>query len=504
MEVIGPVHARWHRLAPVMLALFCTYAYFIPAPGWNQNSRLALTRALAEHGTVQIDAHHETTGDKSLRDGHFYSDKAPGASLLALPAYEILYLSRRALGADLPTISVRPMDAADDVADRDPDLADRKPGDRISYNLAHRLALWVCGVATGGIMTVMAVGMLFLLAWHQLGGKARQAGLVALAYGLGTLALPYAGAFYGHQLCADFLIVAFGLCVLLPPARPTRAGPVLVGASLGLAVLCEYPAIIPAAAISGFLWWRLGGRSFGWLAAGAAPLALILFGYHVVAFGHPLATGYDYVYLEPFARGMEVRYGIHAPSATVIGQLLFGSYRGLFYLSPVLLLAVWGLAYQLGRSKASGPGLGPGRPALWLASSVVVYYLLLNGGYYMWDGGSAAGPRHLIPAIPFLCLGLAPAVTSVPRAFHGLAAVSVLQAVVVAAASPEAPPHGNPLWDFALPKLMASDASRDMGATNLGLLLGLSGVLSLLPLVAMWGVTLMGRKGASTGTQPLV
>src|SRR4029077_17301606 len=66
------------------VALFISYAYFYQAGGWNQNSRFALVRAIIERHTLQIDAYALHTGDRALWEDHYYSDKAPGASLLAL------------------------------------------------------------------------------------------------------------------------------------------------------------------------------------------------------------------------------------------------------------------------------------------------------------------------------------------------------------------------------------------------------------------------------------
>ena len=81
--LLAPLHEHRARLLPVGLALTLTYAYFVGEPAWNQNSRLALTRAMVEQHTTIIDDYHVTTGDKSYRDGHFYCDKAPGASWVA-------------------------------------------------------------------------------------------------------------------------------------------------------------------------------------------------------------------------------------------------------------------------------------------------------------------------------------------------------------------------------------------------------------------------------------
>src|SRR5215210_5065347 len=46
-------------------------------------SRLALTNALAR-GSVQIDRDHRLTADRAYYKGHWYSDKAPGVSIVAL------------------------------------------------------------------------------------------------------------------------------------------------------------------------------------------------------------------------------------------------------------------------------------------------------------------------------------------------------------------------------------------------------------------------------------
>ena len=66
----------------VFCLLMLSYAYFYQGGGPNQYSRYALTASLAEHGSVQIDDHHELTFDKAKKDGHFFCDKPPGLSLL--------------------------------------------------------------------------------------------------------------------------------------------------------------------------------------------------------------------------------------------------------------------------------------------------------------------------------------------------------------------------------------------------------------------------------------
>ena len=49
-------------------------------------SRLDLLHALVTHRTVCIDVYHTNTTDKAVFKGHYYSDKAPGTVVAALPA----------------------------------------------------------------------------------------------------------------------------------------------------------------------------------------------------------------------------------------------------------------------------------------------------------------------------------------------------------------------------------------------------------------------------------
>jgi hypothetical protein len=478
-------------LGPLALALLCTYAYFIGPPAWNQNSRLALTRALVEHRSTIIDDYHVSTGDKSLKDGHFYSDKAPGASLLALPAYALFYAGTRLAGGELPDVRVVPLDPNAELAGQIPDPDARAPGDRLAYNQAHRTALYVCRLLSTSLLAVAGVLALYLLARRQLttrtAASRRPALLLALLYALATPAFVYSTALYGHQPCADLLLLGLALTILGESSTHPRGVALLTGVCLGLAVVCEYPAAVPVALIFGFIAWRRGPRFAAWTALGGLPCALVLAAYHVAAFGDPLKTGYDFVYLAEFAEGMRVNYGIHAPRIGITIELLFGRFRGLFYLAPVLILAAWGLVVDALRPapKHMSQATCPNRQLAWLGLAIVGFYLALGSGYYMWDGGAAVGPRHCVPMLPFLALGLAPALRLVPGAVRVLGAVSVAQMLAATAAAPEAPQFGDPLWGHAWPHLLASQPGYG-GATNLGLLLGLPGVLSVLPLLALW------------------
>jgi hypothetical protein len=494
-QVLEPLRPHVRPLRAFLVALLLTHAWFLGTPGWNQNSRLALTRALVERGSIVIDDFADTTGDRSFRGGHWYCDKAPGASILAAPAYAILVAVRWLAGNEAPEAWVRPADRARAAADAGPDsLAARGPGDRIVYNAAHRLALWVCALATGGSTSLLACLALWLAAVRL--GVTRSTTLVAVAaaHALGTLALPYGSAFYGHAPAANLLFTAFVVAWLAPGSAPRAVG-IAVGALAGIAVVCEYPVAPVAAVIAGIHLVRQGRAGVLPLLLGSAPPALLLAAYHTAAFGHPLRTGYDFLVLPEFAEGMRERYGFAAPSLGVARELFVGTYRGLFYLCPATILATWGLV------RSAWTARGDDRLGLVLAGVIVLYLAGLASAYFMWDGGAAFGPRHLVPALPFLALGLPAAARELPRAFAVLAGVGIIHMVLAAAAGPEAPRHGNPIFDYALPRVLAAGGDATIAPTHLGTILGLPGLLGLVPLGALWLVALAELRRAAAASE---
>ncbi len=468
---------------PFGVMLFVTYAYFIAAPSWNENSRFALTRSLAERGRVDIDPYQHETGDKAFRNGHYYSDKAPGASLLAVPVYALYHLYLRATGNPAPASRLTP----DDVGGPPPTpLQD----DNVQFNLSFRRSLYLCNLGTNALAAAL-LGVAFLLALCRLGVPPRQSLFAGLVLTLGSLLMPYATMFYGHVLTAAFLFGSFALLAAPAPrtARPLR----IAGLLAGLAVLTEFPAVVPAAFLFAYA-LRDSPRQdvharLAHLLSGVAVPLLLLAAYQAAAFGSPLRLGYSLVSRPEFAQGMSQGVmGVGLPRLSVLGAELFGRARGLLYVAPVLLLGFVGLGRALVRSS-------PLRAEALLCSAMVLYFLLLNTGYYMWTGGSALGPRHLIPALPFLCVGVPFALPGFPRtaariAAGGLLALSIFNEIIATAVAPAAPLVPDVLRDHVYLHFFAGDVAVAAGATNVGLILGLPGPFSLLPLALLWFLAL--------------
>ncbi|HVR69938.1 MAG TPA: hypothetical protein VMT87_03760 [Vicinamibacteria bacterium] len=448
--------------AALFALAFAGYAYFFQGGGWNAAVRFDLVRAIVEQGTVRIDGYERNTGDLAYRDGHYYCDKAPGLSFAAVPVYAAVY-----------------------------PLAGEG---RLRGRFVSRAA-WLATALTVALPSAAAVVMLYLLG-EVLGLRPAWRALVALAYAFATLAFPYSTLFYGHQLAAALLFCAFGLLMRARWRGALGARRLFaVGALLGAAIAVEYPSALAAAAIvlyaAAFV--RPWPRLF-WLAAGAfAPLAGLA-AYHAVAFGSPLTLPYAFSTDAPRRQG--AFFGLGAPSPRVLYAILLSPYRGLFYSAPWLLLALPG-AVRLWRA-------GRFRPEVAVTAALPLLYVLLNAGLNDWHGGWGTGPRHLVPALPFLALAagglVAGRAPSRPEAaaYALVAGYSAVLMLVATAVQPEVPrwfgrPFEDYLWPaFAEGRLALNTLPIHTGtvherreAWNAGELMGLTGIATLAPLAVL-------------------
>ena len=109
-------------------------------------------------------------------------------------------------------------------------------------------------------------------------------------------------------------------------------------------------------------------------------------------------------------------FGIRAPDLSGAYALLFDS-RGLLTLSPVLVMAFFGLVAMYRRGHRAEVGVITGTFAL---------YLIYNSGYFLPFGGGVPGPRFLTTTLPFLAVALAAAFRRHPGPTLALGAASVL------------------------------------------------------------------------------
>jgi len=408
----------------LFLVLLFSFFYFMRNP-WSPNSRtrVALALSMIEDGTVNINKYEQITVDKALYKGNYYADKAPGYSFTALPAIWAGYRIFRTVCSDwgwsesktafIKTACSNNKLIYSELPEvyKDPRVVTRyQIGKRLGTHALDFIQLIGTYFASGLISALTAL-MLYFFA-IRIGASTGGAVFAALTYGLATPAWVWSTAFHGHVLAGSCLFIAFTCLYYLNNLRsPSRHKEIMiaftVGALLSWAVVVEYPASIASVIIALYGLSKVGRWGKGKVirsltAAGAAAVIFILplLIYNYTAFDSPFETGYGYVPDVGIFKGMDEGFhGLTYPHFEWFYGLLFGGERGLFWFSPILLLTPLAL-YRYWRTQGS-------RAEVITICAVVVYYILWTSSYFYWHGGSATGPRHLVPIIPFLCLPLA-------------------------------------------------------------------------------------------------
>lgn len=455
-----PRSNRLRRSARLLtLMAFLAYAYAIPRgllP--NADSHIALTRAIVDGHTLRIDAYAGGLADRSAYHGHFYTDKAPGLSLLSVPAYALLRLV-------LPSSFFSPA--------------------------LFFVARYLLTAIVVSLPAALFVGALWRFLLPVLGRG--RAALLASGYAFGTMAWTLSALLFSHLVAAMSLFGAFMLLYPLsvhacPRLKRSVWRFTLAGGLCGLAVSCEYPSVLVAGLLALFaarvVWTRREETRRPWRALvlfGLAALALMapLALYNQAVYGSPLSQGYAHLhggaqFIVGMRQGVE---GVGLPRLAALWGITFSPYRGLFVLSPFLLLVAPGVLAMWRRRRQ--------RAAAVLCAASIAAMLLFNAGYYFWDGGASLGPRHLGPALPFLVFPIAFALRR--RRWRRVGRLLILLSIAIVAASCLAVlifPQGqaNPFIGSVLPRLLRGPAEN-----NWGLLLGLRGWASLVPLVAIEG-----------------
>jgi len=298
-------------------------------------------------------------------DGQVYSKKGPAPALLAVPWYLLLRTIAR-------------LD--------------------IGIGLVQGTLLW------NGLLTALTAALLWLTAL-RLGYSDRVGGTLALLFGLGTIAWPYANHFFGEPLSALSLLLCFyAICTFRHTGHLGWMGLAGLAAGVAIATVVAHSLLIAVLTLYGltcFLYvptqageprarrsqlWRLLGAALAF----GTPIVLTglcLLWYNLIRFGNPFDTGYH------FASGE----GFTTPLLTGLWGLLGSPYRGLFWHTPLFLATLFGFSRFLRRHVVEG--------AVIFGLSFVL--ISLYSRWWMWWGGFAWGPRFLVPLTPFWVLLLA-------------------------------------------------------------------------------------------------
>ena len=461
----------------VFLATWFGFAYFNQGGGWNQNSRFAEIRAMAEQGRFAIDdflvyrkggddgvlkrlpTHHAeytedgkrkrlcwvdgqwnfypvgdaplgegvekapmvpevpgqgcSSGDVAFvsKTGHFHPNKPPGTSFVALPAYYAIYHIERALGIS--------------------------PDHWWTINLN----AWLTTIFSVGLMSAVGCVLFLRLALKFAEGKAVPALLATAAFAFGTTFFPFATILFDHALTAALLVSAFyclswercggfGTCALQHTSGDVRN--VCAGLAAGLAVVTNYVAVGAVAALGlyALLAGRVNIRRAVAFALGGLPMAALLLYYHQVNFGSPLALANDFQ--NPIFKTEDGSLGMFGqPNPYVVGLIAVSPYRGLFLLCPVLIAGLYGWVVWL-REKTWAPEARVG-------IAIFGFFFLVNASFNGYHAGYSAGPRYLVPGIPFIALAAVVGFLRWRKTTTALLGVSVLQQFLLTATDGQNP-----------------------------------------------------------------
>jgi hypothetical protein len=475
---------RWSDRYIFFLFFACllTYGYFYNGASWNQNSRLDAIYAFSEPGhpefrTFRIDrfiwdsVKAKNTGDWAYVNGHYYSNKAPGIILLGIPAYELI----------LAIESILALPASFQLE---------------TFN----------GYLLNFLLTIIPISLgivFFYLLLKELKYSEASSKILSLTLAFGTLAFSFSTQLWGHTTALGLLCI--GLYLLF--GSTTRISLILAGVLLSLASICDFVFIFIAGACVVFKLLE-NPRAAANIILGSLPAIIALFAYNYLTTGSYLSSPIQFSnaqFLEP-ATGLFAFVGRF--SFSKIFELTFGLERGLFLYAPILLTS---LAYFFSPTLPSYSERL--RRLKFFALFVIILILILNSFFNGWHGGSSAGPRYLMGTLPFWIL-LIPEQLSTKLAFKVLLVISILIQTVVAAINPVIPEQiARPLQEWVFPQFLSGYMSplqlpirnqelnpnwaslSHLSTFNVGELLGIRGLLSLLPLIIiLTALTLWQRR----------
>ncbi len=321
----------------------------------NELTRWATAASIVEKSSFEISWTEDLIGknvDTARVGDKTYSNKPPGTAILAAPFYAI---TRIFTGA--------------------PDASNI----RISWFVMR--------------FFLSTLPLLLLGLWLY----ARDSDEISIAALLfGTPLFVYSLLFFSHVLVAVLLYFAFRL--LYDTERIFLRHCILAGLLSGLAVACEFPAVVPVLVFGVGLIFadrrnqhRL--QNLFIFALGGSPFVVLLLIYNYSIFGSPFALSYAY---ESFPEWAEVAgqgvFGIGFPTFSNLYLLLFSPARGLFFYAPLLFLPV--ITFVTSRERRSL------RHRIKIAA--ILLSILVLCGHGAAHGGWAFGARYLVFILPLM------------------------------------------------------------------------------------------------------
>ncbi len=490
------------------LALAAAYLYpqfLFDIHNPNERVRVYMTAAMVEHNTFAIGYREPNKKGRGFRDvgsvydrwgyvndkalvcddpelkppdcvGTLYSAKAPGTSFMGYPFYAALYGISKATTGEAPSME--------------------------TILLVLRL------------FTVILPSLLMLVLFRRF---AAQSGfdpvlsdLLTFGVGIGSMVYTYSHMFAGHQVAAYLLFFAF-LAAWKTRDDGRWRWPLWAGLCAGTAVFVEYPFVLVVLPLFAYLLRnRFTWRTFLGFSAGGVLPAVLTGWFHWSAFGRPWRTAYATLENPQFVKDIAPGVmGLREPQLENLYGAFVSPFEGLFFFAPwmALMVVVIGTYFIVHFRSDSRPF----RSVFNVNAGAVAMLTLFIACHSLWRGGWTLGPRYIVPIVPFggilVLLGLDRLARRWPLAVRSVTAALVLLSILVTGAC-SLVSQGfhtaffNPLTEAAWPMLAEGYVT-----VNLGHLVGLEGLWTLVPLAVLFlpglAWVLWEASGPSTRRLPL-
>jgi len=337
-------------IVAIYLALPNVYPRFMSP---NELSRLRLTRALVEHRSFQIDPYivnpsPRTVSDVAYYRGHFYSDKAAGMSLAAVPVVAAL----RLVAPDASLVTML-------------------------------LTVRFC------VVVVPAMVVLWFLLKRC---RTSYAFLSVIGLFLGSVVITQTLNFSGHVLATIVICCA---AVLAGRGQPSDTRIAMSGLFAGAATLIDFTSAIAAAGLLIVVSVRARFlKKPALFAVSCAAIASVQLLVNALCFDGPFDFAYHHMFnpADQANRGAGF-FGLAVPRLDAITGLTVGGLKGMFVHSPFLILSVPALFFVARRRRDP--------LALWAVAMCFAYFWV-NASLKDWEGGWSLGPRYLLVIYPLL------------------------------------------------------------------------------------------------------
>lgn len=371
----------------IFLTFFIIYSFFIHWTGWVEDSHLALTRSIVDDQRFEINSYYNITGDRAYFDSDYYSNKAPGLSILSIPVYsawKLIYVFF------LPDSS-KEVNFWDDGH-----LVKSFFGEQIitliNPGIFTLFSMILVTIFTSSLFSALTVILIYKIS-RYFTKKESDRLLIVLIYGLGTLAFPFATVYFSHATATFFIFLSFYLLFKVKNEKLSDMRLILLGGIFaGFAVVVDYIVILIVMALVGFTLSikRKNTTLFYVVSIFAGLMSLLL--YNLLIFGTPFELTINHSDSALFPS----RFDMNLPELPLILQMLILPYRGLLFYSPVLILSFIGLFYMYKEHKLETVVI-----TLIFTSFLFVFSMMVG-----WWGGTSYGMRYMLPVIPFLMLPL--------------------------------------------------------------------------------------------------